>query len=422
MCLDYVRVPLKDHSIKETFKTKNTLLLKMKLFQLSRFPVAEKTVFLRVDYDVSEDRGNEYKFHATIPTIKYLLKQNCKIVIGTHLGNPKGHTVDELTTDLIAKELRTLLPKRNIIKLDDCIGPEIQQQIKDGKKGDIFVLENLRFYQHEEMNNAVFAHSLAELADVYVNDTFGVCHEKHASVDAITRFLPSMAGLLLEQELTHLGKVMKPRKPMIWVIGGNSVGKMKLIELGLKHANHIIVGGALALAFLRAKGFPIGASKIDARSVRIAKKVLRKRHAQKIVLPIDFMVTEKFSPRTKRKSVDRIGSHEMALDIGPKTIKLFKHFLRKGLTIMWNGSMGYFEWANYATGTKEIGRMLGRLSAFTVCVGENTEKAIHKFHLQHRLNHVSTGGEASLLFLSGQKLPGIDGLMKSFRRYGSYSH
>ena len=392
----------------------------MKLFQLSRFPIAEKTVFLRVDYDVSLTNGkveNEYKIHATLPTIKYLLQQNCKIVIATHRGNPKGHSVPELTTDIIAKELQSLLPKQKVIKLNDCIGPEIKQQVHSGKPQDIFVLENVRFYEYEESNNAVFAHALAELADVFVNDAFSVCHQKHASVDAITTFLPSVAGLLLEEELTHMGKILTPRKPVVWVIGGDSNGKMELVELGLQYADYILVGGSVGLAFLRAKGFPIGASKINSVHIKKAERILRKRAAQKIVLPVDFMVAETFSSRARGNVVERIESTQMALDIGPETVKLFKHFLRKGLTIMWNGPLGHFEWARFASGTKEIGRMLGRLSAFRVCVGEHTEEAIHKFHLQHRLTHVSTGGDTALQFLSGATLPGLEGLQKSFRKY-----
>ena len=383
--------------------------------ELEESYITGKTVLLRVDYNTPLENKkikDNYKIENSIPTIKYLLDKNCKIIIATHLGRPKGKTNKDLKTDILAKELSKLI-KIKVKKLNSCIGDKVQKQIAKSK-AKILMLENLRFYKEEKENDLVFAHGLADLAEVYINDAFAVCHRKHASVHAITKFIPSVAGLSLQKEIVELKKALKPVKPAVWILGGAKLNKVKFIDQALKKANFVLVGGALVFSFLKAKGIPVGMSKIDVDSVRYAKKLLKnKRYRDKIILASDFIIAEKLSPSAKATTTKHILPQQIGLDLGPDTIKLFKHYLRKANTIVWNGPLGYYEWAKFAGSTKAIGRFLGQLTATTICGGGETSDAIRKFHLQHELTHVSTGGGAALAFLSGEELPALSALIKS---------
>ena len=392
----------------------------MKRFILASYPIKDKTVLLRTDYNLpikNNSIQDNHKILSSLPTIKHLLGNNCKVIIATHLGRPKGKVVRNLKTDLLAKELEKVL-KRKVIKIDDCIGKDIKEKITKSK-AKVFLLENLRFYKEEESNNPVFAHSLADLADVYVNDAFAVSHRKHASIEAITHFLPSVPGLLFEKEIFFLSKALKPKRPSIWILGGAKLNKIDLIKQALKKADQILISGALAFSFLKAKGIKVGMSKIDTNSVRIAKKVLRKWSAKKIVLPLDFVVAEKLSPQAKTETVayNRIKSHQVALDQGPKTTALFKKKLSKARTIVWNGPLGYFEWVKYATSTKSVGRFLKNVKAMKIAGGGETAGAINKFHFSHNFTHLSTGGGAAITFLAGEKMPGILALEKNYKKF-----
>lgn len=404
----------------------------MKRFSLRNFSIENKTVFVRVDYNVPLEKtgdkaaGNKSKvsdnmrIRASLPTIKYLLDKKCKIVLGTHLGRPNGKVVEELRLDPVAKELQKLLPKVKVVKLDDCIGREVKEKISGSKGKNIFLLENLRFYNEEEKNDTLFAHSLADLAEVYVNDAFGVAHRKHASVSAITEFLPSLAGILLETELAQLRKALKPKRPAVWILGGAKLNKVDLIKQALKKADYILIGGALAFSFLKAKGINVGMSKVDRDSTMMAKKILNRRNAKKkMILPLDFVAASDFSLKAKTEVVNhnQIQAKQIALDLGPKTIELFKSYIRKAHTIIWNGPLGYFEWAKFSRSTKEIGRFLGTLTATSICGGGETAEALRKFHLQHNIAHLSTGGGAALEVLSGNKLPAIIALEKNYKRF-----
>jgi phosphoglycerate kinase len=394
----------------------------MKKFTIKNFPLEGEKVFLRVDYNVpmkNKKIVDDSKIKQSLPTIKYLLKNHCTIIIGTHLGRPKGKIVSELKTQILAKKLKELLPKIKITKLNDCIGKDIKKKIEKSQRNQIFILENLRFYKEEEENDLTFSHSLANLATYYVNDAFAVNHRKHASINAITKFLPSCSGLLLEKEINELNKALQPKKPAIWIMGGAKLNKVNLINQALLKADYVLIGGALAFSFLKAQGIKTGYSKSDSNSIRIAKKILSLRKAKKIILPLDFITTEELSPKAKTKIVDynKIEPQQIALDLGPKTIKLFKHYLRKSNTIVWNGPLGYFEWAKFSNSTKEIGRFIGKLTATTICGGGETTEAIKKFHLQHKLTHVSTGGGATLTYLSDKKMPGIIALEKNYQHY-----
>lgn len=394
----------------------------MNRFLLTQLPLRNKTIFLRVDYNVPLSEGkitDNTKIKASLPTIKYLLQNSCKIVIATHLGRPKGFSAEYSVTPL-ATELQKLLPGKKIIKLDDCIGKEIREIINRGKPQTIFMLENLRFYEKEEQNDTFFAHSLATLADLYVNDAFGVAHRKHASVCAITEYLPSAAGLLYETEIRSLARGLRPQKPAVWIMGGAKLDKIALVEQALQKYDYILIGGALAFAFLKAKGIPVGSSKTDAASVEVARKILKSKNAGKIILPLDFVIAESFSSRAKTATVayNQIKPQQIGLDLGPKTIAAFQHYLAPAKTVVWNGPLGYIEWAKFAVSTKEIARFLGKLeNAVTLVGGGETAEVITKFHLQHQLTHVSTGGGAALEYLTGKKLPTLECLEKSYKQF-----
>ncbi len=397
----------------------------MNYFSLSTFPIENKTIFLRVDFNVpiKDNKVTEdLKIKSSLPTINYLLSKNCKIILATHLGNPRGKYVPELKTGLLAQELQKHLGKGvspKVIKLNGCIGSEIKEKILAGKKNQIFLLENLRFYPQEEQNDPAFAHALASLAQVYVNDAFAVCHRKHASVDAITHFLPSIPGILLEKEIYYLKQALYPKRPAIWIMGGAKLDKVDLLKQALVRADKILIGGALAFAFLRAKKIPIGFSKTDLDSVKIAAQIIKDKNSKKLVLPLDFITTEKLAPhsKTRTKKYDKIQNNEMALDLGPETIELFKRNLAQARTIVWNGPLGYFEYAQFAAATREIGRFVSRLTAVSICGGGETAAAMHKFYLDRKLTHLSTGGGAALSFLAGKKLSGIIALQKNYDHF-----
>ncbi len=395
----------------------------MDRFTLKTFPIEKKTVFLRVDYNVPVKDGqvtDNSKIKSSLPTIKFLLEKGCKIVLATHFGRPEGKIVPELKVIPLVKELQRLLPKERIVKLNDCIGKEIKTEIVIGNYRKIFVLENLRFYKEEEKNNPAFAHSLANLAEVYVNDAFSNSHRQHASMDAVTHFLPSIAGFQLEQELHYLNQALKPKKPAVWILGGAKLDKVKLIKQALNKADKVLIGGALAFPFLRAKGIKVGNSKVDQDSILLAKKIISKRsNRKKIILPLDFIAAEKLAPQTKSKIVDynQIQINQIGLDIGPKTIELFKKYLINAKTVVWNGPLGYYEWAQFAQGTKDIGRFLDQVDGIKVCGGGETAEAVNKFHLAHNFTHVSTSGGAALTFLSGEKMPAIVALEKNYKKF-----
>ncbi len=393
----------------------------MKFRSISRFNLKNKTVLLRTDYNVPV-RNNKVldneKIKSSLETIHFLLNQNCKIVILTHLGRPNGKVVQELKLNAISKELKSLLPKERITQLNDCIGREIKETIEKGKDKQIFLLENVRFYKEEENNHPAFAHSLADLADVYINDAFSVSHRKHASLEAITHFLPSLAGFALEKEILHLNKALNATKPRVWLLGGAKLDKIDLILQALKKADKVLIGGALGFPFLKAKGYRVGQSKVDSASVINAKKILKKWSSKKLVFPLDFLVTERLSPqsRVEEKNYNYIGTNQIALDIGPKTIELFKKHLNKAKTIVWNGPMGYSEWVNFSKGTKEIGRFLGKVKAFKLVGGGETAQVIHKFHLAHNFTYVSSSGGATITYLSGKELPAIKALERNYKQ------
>jgi 3-phosphoglycerate kinase len=347
----------------------------METFYLTHLPLRDKTVFVRVDYNVplkNKRVQDNTKIKASLPTIRYLLQKDCKIVLATHLGRPKGKIIPALRTNLLAKELKKLLPKKiKITKLNDCVGSKIKKRIERGKNKGIFLLENLRFHKEEKENSLAFAHSLADLADFYANNAFAVSHRKHASVHAITKFLPSAPGFLLKKEITQLNQVLKPEHPLIWLLGGIKKDKIPALKYLLKKADYILVGSGL-YHFLR-----------------------NKKH-KKLILPVDL---------------------NKEFDIGPKTIALYKSYLKKAKTIVWNGPLGQFEKKRFAAGSQKIASFITRLKTTNIIGGGETSEMIKKFKLTKKMTWVSTGGGACLEFLTGKKLPGIEALKKNYKKF-----
>jgi phosphoglycerate kinase len=367
-----------------------------------------KRVLVRAGLDVAiDDKGNiteDSRIKSSIPTINYLLKAKAsKIILMSHFGRPDGKVVDKYKMDSVAKRLSEIL-KKKVLKLDDCIG--MSTSISSAKE-QVIVLENLRFHSEEEKNDESFARALAAQADVYVNDDFGIPHRTHASVVGVTKFLPSYAGFLLDSEVKKLSAALNPKKPFVLVMGGAKVSdKIGVLENLYPKADFILVGGAMAFTLLLAKGKKIGSSKFEADKIDLAKKFV----TSKLVLPVDFVVSS--SPDKPGKVSETIPDGEIGLDIGPKSVKLFKEKINIANTVVWNGPMGFFEKKGFENATKEIGMVISRSKGYTLAGGGDTIMAIDKFNLKG-FTHVSSGGGAMLAFLEGKKLPAIAALESS---------
>ncbi len=378
---------------------------------LKDFNFKDKKVFLRADYNVSiDEKGNitdDERIKLSLPTIKYILKQKPKsLIIASHLGRPDGKIAGNLRMDKVAVRLSELM-KRKVKKLDDCVGEEVKKETSG--KG-IFVLENLRFHPEEEKNDESFAKQLAELADIYVNDAFGASHRAHASVEAITNYLPSCAGLLLEKEITALKQVMEnPEQPLIVILGGAKVSdKIGVIENLSKKADKILIGGAMMFTFYKAQNIEVGKSRHEADKLDAARSLL----TEKLVLPVDTVVADKFDKdaNSQTVSIKKIPAEWIGLDIGEKTIKLYKKEIKKAKTILWNGPMGVFEFEKFAKGTNETAKAVSRAKAIKIAGGGETAAAINGLKLKKKFTHVSSGGGAMLEFLEGKELPAIAAL------------
>lgn len=373
-----------------------------------------KKVIMRVDFNVPLDKqGNitdDTRIKEALPTIKYVLEKGAKkLILMSHLGRPEGKVVDGLRMNPVAKVLPEML-KEEVEKLDDCIGDQVKKRI-DTSKARVILLENLRFHAEEEKGDEKFAKALASLADTYVNDAFGTAHRAHASTTIVAKFLPSCLGLLMEKEIKYLSSALKPQKPYVVILGGAKVSdKIDVISSLMKSADKFLIGGAMAYTFLKSKGIDVGNSRVEVDKLDAAKNILQ--NAQKkginIVLPVDHLVIDNLDNPTVKKTVDIIPAGFLGVDIGPKTIELFKKELKDAKTVLWNGPVGIFEKDDYAKGTKEIAQVLATLKNATVIVGGgDSASAAKKFKVADKLSHVSTGGGASLEFLEGKELPGI---------------
>ncbi len=390
----------------------------MNLRTLTPEAVQGKTVLLRTDFNVPIQDGSvqdKTRLEESLPTLKFLLEQGCKIVIATHLGRPKGQVNPEFKLDLVAAELGKLLEKP-VSKLNDCIGPEVETAVAALQAGDVVLLENLRFHPEEESNDPAFAASLAKLAEVYVSDAFGTVHRAHASTEGVAHLLPAYAGLLVEKEVKILSGLMEnPARPLCLLVGGAKIDtKIGILEKFLNIADTFVIGGALANTFLKAQGHDVGTSLYEADKLETARKFLEDAEGKTVLLPIDVVIASEVSQTaiTETVGIEAVGTDKKILDLGSKTVELYANALRSAKTIIWNGPMGLYEMTPFAEGTKGIATAVASSGAVTVLGGGDTIDAVHHFGYNGKeFTHVSTGGGAMLEFLEGKVLPGVQALL-----------
>lgn len=380
--------------------------------------VKGKKVFCRVDFNVPMQNGeitDDTRIQAALPTIEYLTSQGAKVILASHLGRPKGQVVEELRLDPVAKRLSDLTGK-DIVKTDAVFGPEVDEAIAGLSEGDILLIENVRFEAGEEKNDEQLAQAFADMADLYVNDAFGAAHRAHASTAGVAEKLPSVAGFLMEKEIDVLGKALEnPERPFTAIIGGAKVkDKIGVIENLLEKVDNLIVGGGLAYTFIKAQGHEIGKSLLEEDKIELAKEFMAKAKEKGVnfVLPVDAVVADDFSEtaNTKAVPIDQIPSDWEALDIGPATREKYSKIVKESKLIIWNGPMGVFEMDAFANGTKAVAEALAETDGYTVIGGGDSAAAVEKFGLAEKMDHVSTGGGASLEFMEGKVLPGVAAL------------
>ena len=379
-----------------------------------------KKVFVRCDFNVPMDENQNITDNARIvgalPTIKYLLEQNCKIILASHLGRPKGEVKPEFSLAPVAKELSKLLGQE-VIMAKDVIGEDAMTKAANLKEGEILLLENVRFHKEETDNDPEFCKKLASMAEVYVNDAFGTAHRAHASTTGIASYLPAVSGFLIEKELQFLGNaVNNPERPFVAILGGAKVSdKIGVIDSLLEKVDTLMIGGGMAYTFFKAQGYEVGNSICEMDKLDLAKEAMEKAKQKgvKFMLPVDTKVGKEFKPDTESKIVSytEIPADWEGFDIGPETIKMFEDELRKAKTVVWNGPLGLFEFDQFAIGTNAIAKVLSEIDATTIIGGGDSAAAVKKAGLEDKMTHISTGGGASLEFLEGKKLPGIEALM-----------
>ncbi len=379
-----------------------------------------KRVIMRVDFNVPLDSAgritDDTRIRAALPTIEYVMGHNTKLVLMSHLGRPNGQLKEELRLVPVGKRLSELIG-RDVIICRDSIGEETKKIISGMQKGDIALLENLRFHREEEQNDPGFAQDLASYADVYVNDAFGTAHRAHASTEGIAKLLPAYAGFLMEKEIGFLGKLLySPEHPYIAIIGGAKVStKIAVLEKLIERVDVLIIGGGMCYTFLKAKGFEVGNSLVETDKVNLAFELIKKADEKKIklLLPLDHVIADKVEEEAKIRVVDTnaIPPGMIGLDIGPKSIRAFKKEIKAGKTILWNGPMGVFEIEKFSKGTRQIAKALASSRGTTVVGGGDSVAAVNAAGLSGSITHVSTGGGASLEFLEGKELPGVVALL-----------
>ncbi|AQT85242.1 phosphoglycerate kinase Pgk [Paenibacillus larvae subsp. larvae] len=377
--------------------------------------VAGKRVFVRVDFNVPLENGqitDDTRIRETLPTVKYLIEQGARVILASHLGRPKGQVVEEMRLTPVAKRLSELLGKP-VVKADVAIGAEAKEKAEQLKNGEVLLLENVRFYPGEEKNDPELAKAFAELAELYVNDAFGAAHRAHASTEGIAHHLPAVSGLLMEKELDVLGKALtNPERPFTAIIGGAKVkDKIDVINNLLNLADNIIIGGGLAYTFLKAQGNEVGKSLVDNEKIDLALGFINKAKEKGVnfLLPKDIIVADDFSntANTKVVAVNEIPADWEGLDIGPETCKLYAETIKNSKLVVWNGPMGVFEMDLFAEGTKAVAQACGETEAYTIIGGGDSAAAVEKFKMADKMDHISTGGGASLEFMEGKALPGV---------------
>lgn len=381
-----------------------------------------KRVLVRVDFNVPIEQGvgdiasYDHRLRATLPTIQRLIDVGSRVILCSHLGRPKGKVVEELRMEPVADRLATLL-SRPITTVADCVGTEVEDAVRGMSAGDLLMLENLRFHQGEESNDPEFARQLASLADIYVMDAFAVAHRPHASTVGVPRYLPSVAGCLVERELKFMGKALEdPSRPLAAVLGGAKVGdKIRVLNNLLSKVDLLLIGGGMSITFLKAQGYTTGASAIGEEDLSIAPDILDRARETGVsmYLPEDVVVSDAFgaaSREVRTVAVGQVPDGWHVMDIGPRSVDTFATALSGCGTVIWNGPMGVFEFPAFAEGTRGIGRAVASLDAATLVGGGSTAEAVEEMGFMDTMTHVSTGGGASLEFLEGTELPGIAAL------------
>lgn len=379
-------------------------------------PVAGKRVLVRVDFNVPMNEKQEItddrRIRAAIPTIQYLVDQKAKVILVSHLGRPKGKPTPQFRMDPVAKRLSELLG-RDVKKVDDVIGDVPARAIAEMKDGDVILLENVRFYKEEEANDEGFARKLADLADIFVNDAFGTAHRAHASTAGVAKFLPAVAGFLMQKEIETMGRALEnPVRPFVAILGGAKVSdKIGVIKNLIGKVDTLIIGGGMAYTFLKAKGYEVGDSLLEADKIDLASSLMQMAEQRGIefLLPVDVVVADRFALDANAKIVksSQIPKGWQGVDIGPETVDTFKEAIKGAGTVIWNGPMGVFEMERFAVGTREIAEALAKSGAITIVGGGDSAAAIEQMGYADKMTHVSTGGGASLEFLEGLELPGV---------------
>jgi len=379
-----------------------------------------KTVLVRVDYNVPIKNGavsDATRIEASLPTLKYILDQGASLVLMSHLGRPKGSPSPEFSLRPVSGKLSDLIG-RPVAFVDDCIGDEVAAAASNLRSGEILMLENVRFHAEETKNDAAFAKKLASIADIYVNDAFGSAHRAHASTEGVAHYLPSAAGLLIEKEVKFFQPLLdNPTQPFVAIIGGAKVStKIGVLETLMPKCTTLIIGGGMSYTFLKAQGHTIGKSLFEEEYLQTAQKLVEQAEASgvNLILPVDHVVADEFKEDADPKSVDSVDVPEgmIAMDIGPKSIELCRKAISEAKSLVWNGPMGVFEFEAFAKGTLTIGQFVADCGRTTVVGGGDSVAAVNAFGLADKIDHVSTGGGASLEFLEGKTLPGIAALQE----------
>ncbi|MBY0086960.1 phosphoglycerate kinase [Brevibacillus sp. M2.1A] len=377
--------------------------------------LAGKRVFCRVDFNVPMQDGvitDDTRIRAAVPTIRFMMEAGAKVILASHFGRPKGQVVEEMRLTPVAAHLSSLLGK-DVRKLEDCQGADVEAAVERMESGDVILLENVRFHAGEEKNDPELAKSFAALADLFVNDAFGTAHRAHASTAGIAEYIPAVAGLLMEKEIRFMGGALSnPERPFTAIVGGAKVkDKIAVIENLLTKVDHLIIGGGMANTFLKAQGYGIGASLCEDDKLDLARTLMdqAKERGVQLLMPVDVVVADRFAADAEKQvvAIDAIPEGWMALDIGPKTVEQYHGVIVDSKTVVWNGPMGVFEMDAFAGGTIGVAKAMAACSGTTIIGGGDSVAAVEKAGVAEQMTHISTGGGASLEFMEGKELPGV---------------